>query len=139
MEDESGLTETSSTVKANTNYFDELCAYYMAIGCPCEEYWRGDPTRLQHYAKAHELRNEQRNQEMWLQGLYDYRAFEAVISAFSWGLGGKKGTKPDGYIDKPIRITPLTEQEEAERAEKARQKIIADLTGWANNFNAQNK
>jgi len=107
-----------------------MCAYYMAIGVPYHEYWYGDPTQLQYYVQAHELRNEQRNQEMWLQGLYNYRAFESVIAMFSWGLGGKKGEKPDGYIDKPIRMTEKTEAEKQADAEKARQKIIADLSGW---------
>lgn len=116
-----------------------MCAYYMAIGVPYHEFWYGDPTQLKHYAKAHELRSEQRNQEMWLQGLYNFRAFKAVIEAFSWSLGGKKGKKPDGYIDKPLRLTEKTEAEKEAEAEKARQKIIADLTSWEQNWKAAQK
>lgn len=92
---------------------------------PSVEYWEGDPYLVQAYRAAHELRNEQRNQEMWLQGLYNSRAV-----AVGMGSKDKKTKKQIEYYDKPIRITPMTESEKAAEAEKARQKIIADLTGW---------
>jgi hypothetical protein len=60
------------------------------------------------YARAHELRNEQRNQEMWLQGLYDFKAFSAAVQFFGWQLGGKKGAKPEPYLSSPV---PITERE----------------------------
>jgi len=73
---------------------------------PSAEYWEGDPYLVRVYKRAHELRNEQRNQEMWLQGLYNCKAFDAVINMFSWGLNGKKGAKPNGYIEKPVDLRP---------------------------------
>lgn len=118
--------QVSSPSLTFQEYADELCAFYMAMGVSCEEYWHGDPTRLKHYEKAHELKNEQRNQEMWLQGLYIHNAVGVVLkNAFA-----KKGETPEKYIQKPIRITPLTEREKQENAEKERQKIIANLTAW---------
>jgi hypothetical protein len=95
----------------------------MAIGVPCAEYWYGDYSQLQYYVRAHELRNEQHNQEMWLQGLYNYKAFESVIGMFSWGLGGKKGAKPDPYLSSPI---PVTERER----EAERQRSIEKTLAW---------
>ena len=120
-----GVATSPADESARTfsDYADEMCAYYMAIGVPCEEYWHGTPTRLRHYVKAHELYNEQRNQEMWMQGLYNFRAFRAVIEAFSWGMGGCKGAKPEPYLNKPI---PITEREQ----EAERQRAIAKTLAW---------
>ena len=123
MEGEQGLESPSITFD---QYCDELCSYYMAIGVPEKEYWHGDPTHLKYYVKAHELKNEQKNEELWLQGLYIYNAISVVMhNAFS-----KKGTQPEKYLEKPIRLTPIPEKETKKNAEKERQKIIADLTAW---------
>lgn len=87
------------------------------------------------YQKAHELSNEQKNQELWMQGLYIHNAVGVVIqNAFK-----KKGETPAKYLDKPIRITPLTEKEKAAEAEAARQKIIRDFTAWGNAWNKKQK
>lgn len=101
---------------------------------PSHEFWEGDPWLVQGYRKAHDLRNEQRNQEMWLQGLYIH---EAVAVAIANAFGKKKGQKPEKYLTKPIRITPLTEQEREAQAEAAREKLIADLTMWEERFNGK--
>lgn len=123
MEGEQGLDSPSITFE---QYADDLCSYYMAIGVPEKEYWYGDYTHLKYYVKAHELKNEQKNEEMWLQGLYIHKAVEVVLqNAFA-----KKGSTPERYLDKPIRITPLTAEEKEKNAEAERQKIIANLTAW---------
>lgn len=99
-----------------------------------EQYWYADPHLVVYYRKAHELAMEERNQQMWLQGLYNYRAFSAVIEMFSYGLGGKKGRKPDGYIDKPFDILKKQKSEEYEPTEeeiaKAQQTVINQLNRW---------
>lgn len=123
MEGESELDSPSLTFG---EYADEMCSYYMGIGVPEKEYWYGDPTHLKYYIRAHEMKNEQKNQELWLQGLYIYRALNVVIG----NALAKKGTKPETYLEQPIRITPLTEAEKQANAEKERQKIIANLTAW---------
>lgn len=57
---------------------------------------------------------------MWLQGLYIYNAVGTVMAnAFA-----KKGATPAKYIEEPIRLTPYTEQEKAEIAEKERRKTV---------------
>lgn len=123
MEGEPELDSPSLTF---SEYADYLCSYYMAIGVPEKEYWHGDPTHLKYYVKAHEFKNEQRNEELWLQGLYIHNAVGVVLSnAFA-----KKGTTPEKYMEKPIRITPLSEEEKQRNAETERQKIIANLTAW---------
>lgn len=133
MEGESEL-DSSSRPTTFSEFADELCSHYMSIGVSCEEYWHGDPTNLKHYAKANELKNEQRNWEMWLQGLYIHNAVGVVLkNAFA-----RKGATPEKYIEKPIRITPLTDAEKARNAERERQKIIANLTAWGKAWDRKN-
>lgn len=100
--------------------------YYISIGMTDEQYWERDPYLIQTYRKAHELRIEQRNQEMYVQGLYNYDAFRAVIEAFSWGLGGRKGSRPAPYREHPISLT-------AHEKEAERQRNIAKTLAWVKN------
>lgn len=86
-----------------------------------EEYWFGEPRLVEAYREAQKIRNERRNQEMWLQGLYNLSAFSAVISnAF-----GGKGSKKVEYLKEPVELSPreLTPQE-------ARKKLVEQLDAW---------
>ena len=70
-----------------------------------------------YYREAEEIRNEKKNQELWLQGMYIYEAIadlSPVLHAFA-----KKGTKPQPYTDTPYPITK--KQRERIKAEKERQ------------------
>ena len=89
-----------------------------------EQFWLDDPYLVKAYEKAHELRNQQRNQEMWFQGLYNYRAFSSVLAQFSHAMSGGKGSKPEGYLEEPI---PLTEEEQKAAQERKQQRALA----WA--------
>ena len=70
-----------------------------------DEFWHGDPNLCKSYRLADEYRKEQRNYELWLQGLYNYRALSASLDAFGRGLSGKKGGKSLEYLEYPIPIT----------------------------------
>lgn len=94
---------------------DEMCPYYMSLGVSYDEFWNGDYCRLKYYVKAHEYELENINTKLWLQGMYDFKAFEAVMNAFSYGMNGGKGKRPKGYLEYPH---PFTEREKA--AEKRR-------------------
>jgi hypothetical protein len=92
--------------------------YYLSIGMSPEQYWDGDSTLTIHYRKADEIRNERKNQELWLQGMYIYEALcdvAPIIHAFA-----KKGTKPRPYATAPYSLT--TRQREREKVEKERGK-----------------
>ena len=72
--------------------FNTHFPYYLSIGMTEEQYWDGDPELVKYYRKAEEIRNEKRNQELWLQGMYIYEALcdaSPIFHAFA-----KKGTKP---------------------------------------------
>lgn len=86
-----------------------------------DQFWDGDPWLTAAYREANRLRNQRKSEEMWLQGLYFYNAVGVVVgNAFR-----KKGATPRQYLDEPLRITPLSEEEKAAQAEKERRKTIA--------------
>lgn len=88
---------------------------------PYELFWNGEPELVKVYRKAHELRTEQKNQEMWVQGIYVFKAFKSVMEAFSYGLSGGKGSKPGEYPSEPI---PFTEAEQKAAAERNKQRTL---------------
>ena len=103
--------------------------YYLSIGMSHDQYWYDDPWLTDVFRKAHNLRIESRNQELWLQGLYIHNAFGVVIANFSRSLSTKnRGKKAEEYIKQPIRITPLTEAERKQKEREDRRKVIAHFT-----------
>lgn len=113
-----------------TSVFERMCPYYLMYGMTYEQYWYGDPWALVSYREAFNIRNRQRNEEMWLQGVYNLHAFSTVLSnAFR-----KKGATEKKYLQKPLDIYPKSEAEKAEEAERERKKIIASLTAWGKDF-----
>lgn len=90
----------------------------------CEQYWEGDPYLVTYYRKAHNLKTEEENQKLWLQGLYIQSAFASVIgNMFSKG-------KQIKYIESPVRLTPLTDREKENKAEQERRRYIESRTRW---------
>jgi hypothetical protein len=105
----------------------------MLYGMSYDEFWNGKPELAVWYRKKHRLEIEQRNQELWLQGLYFNNA---VSVALNNGFNKKKIQ----YIDKPIRLFPETEDEKKAKAEENRRKLVAKLNAWKDAFDkAQNK
>ena len=98
----------------------------MAIGMTYEEFWYGDPWKIKIFKKAHELKNEIVNQQMWLQGLYIYDAVSAVVSS---ALGKKQK-----YTERPIELRPKTDAKEAR--EKAVKAFEAMRIAWSQKGNA---
>ena len=117
---EEGGQKGSPSSFTYTERFYELFPYYLSIGMTPEQYWDSDCTLTKYYRKAEELRNEKRNQELWLQGMYIYEAIcdvSPILHAFA-----KKGTKPTPYTDKPY---PLTAKQ-SKRNEEEKQRKMAE-------------
>ena len=94
------------------------------MGMSYREYWHESPWLTQAYYKANRLRNEVRNQELWLQGLYIYNALNVVIAnAF-------KTNSHEKYIEKPIDIYPKSKPKQEEEDEKNRQQLALMLNAW---------
>ena len=84
------------------------------------EFWDGDPWLAVAYQRAHDVTRQRQSEEMWFMGLYNFRAVSTAISnAFR-----AKGTRPQKYLEEPIRVIPYTEEEKAAIAERERQKTI---------------
>ena len=117
-----------------TETFEGMCPYYMAIGMSYQEYWFASPDLVRAYRDAHVYKRKMENERLYLQGLYNYQAFSSVINQFGYAMGGRKGTKPKGYLEKPIDIGLKTESEkEQERrveAKREREKAIMSLNNW---------
>lgn len=103
--------------------FLRLEPYYLTIGMTHEQYWNDDPWLAKVFREAHKMRTEMRNQELWLQGLYNFQAFSTALGNFSQAFSKHKN-KPQRYLEEPIRITPKTEEEERQEKIEARKKVI---------------
>lgn len=97
-----------------------------------EQYWLGEPSLVIAYREAHKLKVEQKNQELWLQGLYVYNA----VGVIAYNLFAGKGKTPQKYIEKPLELFPkkLTEEEIVEQ----RNKVIKSLTNFQNAWKGSN-
>ena len=116
-----GGQKSSALPFTYTEKFYELFPYYLAIGMTYDQYWNDNPLLVKSYRKAAELRKEQRNEELWLQGMYIYEALCDVSPVLN--ANAKKGTKPHPYSEKPYAITESQRKyEEEEHARKVAEK-----------------
>ena len=91
-----------------------------------DEFWYASPLLAKAYIAAHKLKQRQRNEYAWLQGLYIYNAVGAVVKS---ALGSKGGKKPE-YLKEPVDLGLETKAEKEVKAQREREKIIANLTAW---------
>lgn len=98
-----------------------------------DEYWNGSADLVIHYRKANEIKNERKNQELWLQGLYFYEAIvcvSPVLHAFA-----TKGAKPLPYPNEPYALTKEAQEKKKEEKEKEKfLKMKKAFEAWANTF-----
>jgi hypothetical protein len=123
------LTETTTTqVKTNTEIFEECFSFYLAIGMSSAEYWEGDPSLARYFRKAYKIKQDEINNNAWLQGLYIY---DAVSTAVYNALRGKNSQARE-YAKQPFNLEnrEKTEQEKAKEVEIEQEKALA----WMENF-----
>lgn len=125
------LLENPTQHKTNTEIFEECFPFYLAIGMSYAEYWEGDPKLTQYYRKAYHIKQEEINNNAWLQGMYIY---DAVSTALHNALRGMGKTKPPAkdYAKQPYEFNKRnkTEQEKAKEVEIEQEKAAA----WMENF-----
>lgn len=100
-----------------------------------DEFWDASPLLAGAYREAHKLKQRQRNEYAWLQGLY---FFSGVNAAVGNTFGGGKGKKLD-YFKHPVDLGLETEIEQADKVRREREKIIANLTIWKKMWDARGK
>lgn len=106
----------------------------MSYGMSYDEYWYGSPYRAKFYREAKKISIQQKDEELWMQGVYIYDALcrvSPILHAFS-----KSGTKPLPYPEKPF-LAQLHEQQNEEEKEKMveneRLKAEVLFKNWARN------
>ncbi len=100
-----------------------------------DEFWYASPLLTRAYREAHKLRQRQENNLAWLQGMYVYSAFSAAID----NTFGKKGAKKAEYIKQPVDLGLETEEEKQDKAQREREKIIANLTAFKKAWDRQHQ
>lgn len=96
-----------------------------------DEYWHGSPELTQAYRKAYKIRKEEKNWELWLQGLYFTHALNVALSnAFD------KNSKEE-YMNQPIKIFPPTREELEEKSRQEAIELKRRLDAFAERFNGK--
>ena len=116
-EDRGEIHKTRPSFSTYTEKFYEVFPYYLSIGMTYEQFWDDDCCLTKYYRQADEMRNDRKNQELWLQGMYIYEALCDVAPIMN--AMAKKGTKPHQYAERPYAITEKQRKREAEEKERA--------------------
>lgn len=128
------ISEDKSKVEVTslTTIFEKQCPIYMSYGMSYDEFWYGDAYRTKFYREAYSIKIRQKDEQLWMQGMYVYEALckvSPILHAFS-----KKGTQPLQYSLKPYlsNVENLKTSEDKEQ-EKKNAELIARVhfENWA--------
>lgn len=100
----------------------------VTYGMTRSQYWHGKPEVSKHYRENYKRAMQERENEMWRQGLYFLDALNCAIHN-NLNFSGKH-TAPRQYIKEPLRLFPLTKDEKKVKAEQQKAKIIENLDLW---------
>ena len=125
------LLNSPTQIRTNTEIFEECFPFYLAIGMSYAEYWDGDSKLAQYYRKAYQIKQEEINNNAWLQGMYIYDAISTALHNALRGLGKNKPPAKD-YAKQPYELKNKvkTEAEKAKEIEIEQEKAAA----WMENF-----
>ena len=100
------------------------------------EYWEGDPSLTRYYRKAYRIKQDEINNNAWLQGLYIYDAVSTALFNALRGMGKSKPPAKD-YAKQPYDLNNKvkTEAEKAREVEIEQEKAAA----WMENFVRMNQ
>lgn len=113
---------------------EKECAYFLSIGMTWEQYWHGDPWAVLAFLEAEKLKRQRTSDEAWLYGLYVH---DAVAVAVNNALRSKHA-RAQKYIDRPLRIEPMTEEEKAAEAEAKQEQATAAFYKMMKAWESQN-
>ena len=117
--------------KTNTEIFEECFPFYLAIGMSYAEYWEGDVKLAQYYRKAYNIKQDEINNNAWLQGMYIYDAVSTALYNALRGMGKSHPPAKD-YAKQPYELKNKVKSE----AEKAKEIEIEQekAAAWMENF-----
>ena len=110
---------SSQPTKTSSEIFDECCPFYLAIGMTYKEYWEGDASLARYYRRAYRIKQEEANNNAWLQGLYIYDAISTALHNALRGMGKSKPPAKD-YAKQPYNIF----KREKTEAEKQKEVVL---------------
>lgn len=95
-----------------------------------DQFWNDDVELVKFYREAWQLKQQVRNQDLWLQGAYIYEAIldvAPILHPFA-----KKGTKPTPYREQPYELFTnkkdhkkhLTQEQKSDKKAKAVMEIF---------------
>ena len=102
-----------------TEIFDEAFPEYLAMGMTYDLYWNMDAALVKAYRKAKEIRRDEHNFDLWLQGRYIYDAIAALSPILRTSFS-KRPVKAEKYVEKPYPLTEKAAQKAIEDEHKAR-------------------
>lgn len=98
----------------------------------------GCPTDFEPYIKAYKQQEKKKDEEMWMQGLYVYNAFQTVMENFGDGLSGKRGNSK--YIKKPFMQSEKADGKLTEgELQKQREAFVMGLKVMQSNYELNHK
>ena len=105
------------------------------FGMSEEQFWRANPRIIKVWNEAWKMSQNRENQMMHTYtGAYMLSAMSTAIeNVMAPMLGGKRGKAK--YIEKPIDIFELTEEEKALRKELEKEKSINQFKAWVDSLN----
>ena len=116
--------------------FYEAEGFYLALGMTYEQYWDGDATMTRAYKKAHEFKRQERNEELWLQGLYIYEAIARLAPILR--MSTKKNVKAEPYLEEPYKLkVEKTEREEEQEERDNYAKMLSKVRVFATDTNSK--
>lgn len=120
------LLSQPTQTKTFSEIFDECFPFYLAIGMSYAEYWEGDSSLTRYFRKAYKIKQEQDNNNAWLQGLYFYDAISTALHNAMRGMGKSKPPAKD-YTKQPYDLfkKEKTEAEKAKEVDIEQQKAAA--------------
>lgn len=92
-----------------------------------EQYWYGDVWMVEAFRETNRIKQEIKNQNFWLQGMYFYDA----LSCVAHNALNRKGTKLAKYPEKPYELGKKEQWENEQIAENERLKAQLFFRNWA--------
>lgn len=110
----------------------------LAIGIPYELFWHLTPKKIKAFEKAYELKRKVDDEKAYMQGVYNLKAFEVVLSNVVAGFSKRKSDAE--YFKEPLLSAKehdgkLSEEE----LQKQREEFVAMLERMKTNFELTHK
>ena len=98
------------------------------------EYWEGDSSLTRYYRKAYQIKQDEFNNNAWLQGVYIY---DAISTALHNALRDPKKSRAREYAKQPydFRRKEKTEQEKAQEVAVEQEKAAAWMQAFVRRNN----